>query len=59
MPFALRSIAFAVTFAAAHLQAWGGPLNFCYEDVPQAPWTMPSKRRQTTAYRLRTVAHRL
>lgn len=41
MPFALRSTAFAVTFAAAHLQAWGGPLNFCYEDVPQAPWTMP------------------
>ena len=41
MPFALRSITLAVALAAAQAQAWGAPLNFCYEDIPQAPWTMP------------------
>jgi len=41
MPFALRRIVFAVAIAAAQAPAWGAPLNFCYEDVPQAPWTMP------------------
>ena len=41
MPFALRSIALAVTMAAPLAQAAGAPLTFCYEDIPQAPWTMP------------------
>jgi len=41
MPFAPRCIVFAVAIAAAQAPAWGAPLNFCYEDVPQAPWTMP------------------
>lgn len=41
MPFAPRSIAFAATLAAIQAQAWCAPLNFCYEDIPQAPWTMP------------------
>jgi polar amino acid transport system substrate-binding protein len=41
MPFALRSIALALTMAAPLAQAAGAPLKFCYEDIPQAPWTMP------------------
>jgi polar amino acid transport system substrate-binding protein len=41
MPFALRSIVSAVAIAAVQGPAWGAPLNFCYEDIPQAPWTMP------------------
>jgi len=41
MPFALRSIVLAVTLAAIQAPGWGAPLKFCYEDVPQAPWTMP------------------
>lgn len=41
MPFVLRSIALAVTIATVQVPAWGAPLNFCYEDIPQAPWTMP------------------
>jgi len=41
MPFALRSIALAVMMAAPLAQAAGAPLKFCYEDIPQAPWTMP------------------
>lgn len=41
MPFALRCIVLAVASAAAQAPAWGAPLNFCYEDIPQAPWTMP------------------
>jgi polar amino acid transport system substrate-binding protein len=39
MPFALRSIVLAATLAVP--QAQGAPLNFCFEDAPQAPWTMP------------------
>ncbi|WP_051293864.1 substrate-binding periplasmic protein [Pseudoduganella violaceinigra] len=45
MPFALRSIALGLIIAApqalAQAQAASAPLNLCYEDVPQAPWTMP------------------
>jgi len=41
MPFARRSIVLAVTLAAAQAGARGAPLKFCFEDVPQAPWTMP------------------
>ncbi len=41
MPFAPRSIMLAVAIVVAQAPAWGAPLNFCYEDVPQAPWTMP------------------
>ena len=41
MPFALRSITLAVILAAAQARAWCAPLSFCYEDIPQAPWTMP------------------
>jgi len=41
MPFALRSIALAVIVAAVKAPALGAPLNFCFEDIPQAPWTMP------------------
>lgn len=41
MPFALRSTILAVSIAAAQAQAEGAPLNFCFEDIPQAPWTMP------------------
>ncbi len=41
MPFALRSVAFALALATPLAQAQGAPLNFCYEDIPQAPWTMP------------------
>ncbi len=41
MPFAPRSTILAVTIAVAQAPVWGAPLNFCFEDVPQAPWTMP------------------
>lgn len=41
MPFALRSIVFIVAIAALQAHAWGGPLKLCFEDIPQAPWTMP------------------
>lgn len=41
MPFVLRSIVLAVILAAPLAQAAGAPLTFCYEDIPQAPWTMP------------------
>jgi polar amino acid transport system substrate-binding protein len=41
MPFALRSIVLAASIAAPCAQAAGAPLNFCYEDIAQAPWTMP------------------
>lgn len=41
MPFALRSFVLVATIAAPQAQAQGAPLNFCFEDAPQAPWTMP------------------
>ena len=47
MPFALRSLVLSAAFpalAASQAQAAGAPLNFCFEDVPQAPWTMPDGR---------------
>jgi polar amino acid transport system substrate-binding protein len=41
MPFA-RSVVFALALLAA-AGASGSPLRMCYDDVPQAPWTMPDE----------------
>ena len=39
MQQALLTLAFAAALTAA--DAVAAPLNFCFEDIPQAPWTMP------------------
>ncbi|WP_374585347.1 substrate-binding periplasmic protein [Pseudoduganella sp.] len=39
MPHAVLTTAVVLALAAA--RAGAAPLNFCFEDVPQAPWTMP------------------
>ncbi|MYN04179.1 transporter substrate-binding domain-containing protein [Pseudoduganella sp. DS3] len=39
MPRAMLTIAVVLALAAA--RAGAAPLNFCMEDIPQAPWTMP------------------
>lgn len=41
MPFALRSILLAAIIAVPQTRAAAAPLKFCFEDIPQAPWTMP------------------